>query len=153
MRTTFRATAVGAAALMVGMLAAPVAAQEVEGGLEECLAAVEANLEDSDALPSEIDGVARPTIEELEAQGLGPAEICAIYGVEVLDLVIEAPPEETPPVETPPAAAPADVAPVEVLGVQLARTGIDALVLALIGVGLLGLGILAVRRKGGAAEA
>ena len=152
MRTTFRATAVGAAALMVGMLAGPAAAQEeVEGGLEECIAAVEANLEESEAIAAEIDGATRPTLEELAEQGLSPAEICAIYGVEVLDLVIEAPPEE--PEEPTEVAAEQEVAPVEVLGVQLARTGIDALVLALIGVGLLGLGFVAVRRKGGATEA
>lgn len=136
-----------AAMLLAGPLAATAFGQEgfeAEGD-GSCAAAVAA-LDDS-PLVDEVDGDARPSLEDLLARGLDPDEICTIYGVDVLPVVEEREPEDEEEVDGEDEVIAVTTAePTDVLGVSLARTGTDSLLLVVLGLGLVGLGVLAVRR-------
>ncbi len=142
MRGRLLTAATMAVLLLLGPLAATAFAQEgfADEGFGSCVAAV-AQLDDS-PLVDDIDGDARPSLEDLIAQGLNPAEICTFYGVDVLPVVEE----REPPEETEVAAEVITAQPTDVLGTSLAATGANTLLLALVGVFLVGLGVLAVRR-------
>lgn len=133
-----------AAMLLAGPLAATAFAQEgfeAEGD-GSCAAAVAA-LDDS-PLVDEVDGDARPSLEDLLARGLDPDEICTIYGADILPVVQERVPDEDGVQVDVIAVTSAE--PTDVLGVSLARTGANTLLLVVLGLGLVGLGVLAVRR-------
>lgn len=136
-----------AAMLLAGPLAATAFGQEgfeAEGD-GSCAAAVAA-LDDS-PLVDEVDGDARPSLEDLLARGLDPDEICTIYGADLLPVVEEREPEdEEEGDEEDDVIAVTTAEPTDVLGVSLARTGTDSLLLVVLGLGLVGLGVLAVRR-------
>jgi LPXTG-motif cell wall-anchored protein len=128
--------------LLLGPLAATAFAQEgfADEGAGSCVAAVA--LMDDSPLVDDIDGDLRPSLEDLIAQGLNPAQICAIYGVDILPVVEE----RDPPEETEVAGEVITAQPTDVLGTSLAATGANTLLLALVGAFLVGLGVLAVRR-------
>ena len=128
--------------MLLGPLAATAFAQQgfADEGFGSCVAAV-AQMDDS-PLVDDIDGDERPSLEDLVTQGLNPAEICTIYGVDILPVVEE----RELPEEAEVAADVVAAQPTDVLGVSLARTGANTLVLALFGVMLISLGVLAVRR-------
>lgn len=136
-----------AAMLLAGPLAATAFGQEgfeAEGD-GSCAAAVAA-LDDS-PLVDEVDGDARPSLEDLLARGLDPDEICTIYGADLLPVVEEREPEDEEEVDgEDDVIAVTTAEPTDVLGVSLARTGTDSLLLVVLGLGLVGLGVLAVRR-------
>jgi LPXTG-motif cell wall-anchored protein len=130
-----------AAMLLAGPLAATAFGQEgfeAEGD-DSCAAAVAA-LDDS-PLVDEVDGDARPSLDDLLAQGLDPDEICTIYGADILPVVEEREPEDEEEI-----VAVTTVQPTEVLGVTLAETGVNSALLVVLGLGLVGLGVVAVRR-------
>lgn len=139
-----------AAMLLAGPLAATAFAQEgfeAEGD-GSCAAAVAA-LDDS-PLVDEVDGDARPSLEDLLARGLDPDEICTIYGADILPVVEEREPEDEDRVseddDDVDVVAVTTAEPTDVLGVSLAETGTNSLLLVVLGLGLVGLGFLAVRR-------
>lgn len=136
-----------AAMLLAGPLAATAFGQEgfESEGDGSCAAAVAA-LDDS-PLVDEVDGDARPSLEDLLARGLDPDEICTIYGADLLPVVEEREPEDEEEVDGEDEVIAVTTAePTDVLGVSLARTGTDSLLLVVLGLGLVGLGVLAVRR-------
>ncbi|TVP74885.1 MAG: hypothetical protein EA340_00695 [Nitriliruptor sp.] len=128
--------------LLLGPLAATAFAQEgfADEGFGSCVAAV-AQMDDSPLAPI-TDDFPRPTLEDLFAQGLNPAEICSIYLVDVLPIVEVI--DEVDEVDVAPAVIAAQ--PTDVLGISLVRTGANTLLIALFGALLVGLGVLAVRR-------
>ena len=130
--------------MLLGPLAATAFAQQgfADEGFGSCVAAV-AQMDDSPLAPI-TDDFPRPTLEDLLAQGLNPAEICTAYGVDVLPVVEEREPDDDDEAEV--AADVVAAQPTDVLGVSLARTGANTLVLALFGALLVSLGVLAVRR-------
>ncbi|MFU8841971.1 MAG: LPXTG cell wall anchor domain-containing protein [Nitriliruptoraceae bacterium] len=142
MRCRLLTAATMAAVLLLGPVAATAFAQEgfADEGFGSCVAAV-AQLDDS-PLVGDIDGDERPSLEDLIARGLNPAQICTIYGVDVLPVVEE----REPPEETEVAGEVITAQPTDVLGTSLAVTGANTLLLALVGAVLVGLGVLAVRR-------
>jgi LPXTG-motif cell wall-anchored protein len=155
-----RVWVVVAAVLAVGAFAAPATAQE-GFTLEECVGSIAANsgfaLSDAqraelaamnvtgDTLVKEVlealfDGTDDPEFVVADDETL--AEICSIYGVNVLPTRFDRNGNGNGDGN--------GVPPTEVRGTKITRglpvTGTDAIVLALIGAGLLGLGYVALRR-------
>lgn len=139
-RRMFRTGGLLVGLLTFGLVAAPALAQDAPEGFttESC---------GEDIVLSAPEGF---TLDELPAD-LSLAEICSIYGAEVLDVTEEK--EKPTDEEREDDGGLESVEPAQVLGVSLARTGIDAGLLVVMGLGIVGLGIVAVRRPGRDREA
>jgi LPXTG-motif cell wall-anchored protein len=134
MSRTLRIKSLMVGVLALGLIAAPALAQDAPEGftVESC---------GGDIALGAPEGF---TLDDLPTD-VSLAEICSIYGAEVLDVVEErtdAQPDDVIATLEP-------VEPAQVLGVTLAKTGIDAALLVLFGMALLGLGVVAIRRSGG----
>ena len=132
------------ASMLALLLAAtlPAAAFAQAGfDVDDCVAAV-AQLDDS-VLVDAVDSDRRPSIEDLRARGLDPAEICTIYGADVLPVTLDRQPAGEGEVQ---AVVTSAAEPRDVLGVSLAVTGANMWLFLAIGIGLVGLGVLAMRR-------
>ena len=146
------------AVLLFGLLAVPAAGQtndRIEGfDVDACVEALQAQLDGQDADleaffssvpgfladPGEEPDLSEITRDDLP-EGLSLAEICTIYGADVLGVVIE---REDNGEEEDVAAIGVPTEPDEVLGVQLAVTGADTIVMVAVGLLLAAIGALAI---------